>query len=153
MEVRTFIYSLSDQEGTPFYVGKTSKLLDVRLSQHLSEARRFMNGKLRNHRSKNEKKLLKIIALDFKVEYKILEVVTDTMVNGEYPKNALVAEYIWITKLITDGHAIVNIKGQKADSQEVELELITLKRAALEIRQKIKQLQRGRFANTKKALA
>ena len=140
MQIFTKIYALTDKHGIPFYVGKTTKSLETRVYQHINEAERYQKGKIRPFALSNENKIKKIIELGFKVNYKLFEIVSDKFVAGSNPKNALIAEYVWITKMVLEGHKIYNISGQKTESQATMLKIIRLKRAALEIRQKIKEL-------------
>lgn len=91
--VAATVYALSDPDGTPRYVGQTTRLVD-RLARHW--ANRLHPEKLGNRRYAEW-----ITSLDEKPVVTVLEVVSH--------EERLNAEARWIQQFLSQGHDLVNI--------------------------------------------
>lgn len=98
------IYTLTDYDNNPFYVGCTVHSLIDRLKSHLSEAKR-------NRTYTNVIKNEKIRSLNFRVRIKTLFIVPVGSKGGnryDAQRSALRIETEWIRKLLSEGFELCN---------------------------------------------
>lgn len=99
------IYTLTDYNNRPFYVGCTVHELESRLKGHLYEARfdRTHCNILKNQ---------KIRSLDFEVMIKALFIVPAD--KGYYfRRTAMKAETVWINKMLSEGYELCNSEKER----------------------------------------
>lgn len=100
--MKATIYALTDYEDKVFYIGCTTQSLLLRLSGHISEARK-------NWPYTNQLKNEKIRALDYRIRIKELETVAVSGRNSACAqRSAAPIEHDWIKKFSKEGVELCN---------------------------------------------